>query len=99
MILSDLGWRIRRIWSTEWWMDASSAAEKIHARLTADLQADRASRPETPEEPVSEDANEQRAIAPEKAEDEDPQPTPAVALPTLAKDSAPAGGCRRRTCS
>lgn len=44
MVLTDLGWRIRRIWSTEWWMDADAAAEKIHARLTADLEADRASR-------------------------------------------------------
>ena len=34
MVLTGLGWRIRRIWSTEWWMDAASAAEKIHARLT-----------------------------------------------------------------
>jgi Protein of unknown function (DUF4011)/REase_MTES_1575/AAA domain/Protein of unknown function (DUF3320) len=45
MVLTGLGWRIRRIWSTEWWMDASSAADKIHARLTADIEADRTSRP------------------------------------------------------
>jgi very-short-patch-repair endonuclease len=44
LVLTGLGWRIRRIWSTEWWMDADAAAEKIHARLTADLEADRASR-------------------------------------------------------
>uniref|UniRef100_A0A973WVA5 DUF3320 domain-containing protein n=1 Tax=Bradyrhizobium quebecense TaxID=2748629 RepID=A0A973WVA5_9BRAD len=44
MVLTDLGWRIRRIWSTEWWMDAATAMEKLHARLTADLEADRASR-------------------------------------------------------
>jgi len=44
MVLIDLGWRIRRIWSTEWWMDASSAAEKVHARLSADLEADRTAR-------------------------------------------------------
>lgn len=42
MALADLGWRIRRIWSTEWWMDANSALEKIHARLCSDLEADRA---------------------------------------------------------
>ena len=45
MVLTGLGWRIRRIWSTEWWMDALSATEKIHSRLTADLEADRTSRP------------------------------------------------------
>jgi hypothetical protein len=44
MVLTELGWRIRRIWSTEWWMDAKSAFEKIQARLEADLQADRSSR-------------------------------------------------------
>ena len=42
MVLTDLGWRIRRIWSTEWWMDSASALEKIHTRLLADLEADRA---------------------------------------------------------
>jgi very-short-patch-repair endonuclease len=90
MVLTDLGWRIRRIWSTEWWMDAISAADKIHARLTADLAADRASRPQTPEVPVSENANEQPSIILEHVEDEGPQPTPAVALPTPANDTAPA---------
>ncbi|WP_244553881.1 DUF3320 domain-containing protein [Bradyrhizobium arachidis] len=54
MVLTDLGWRIRRIWSTEWWMDSSTATEKIHARLVADLEADRASRraPAISEEPT-----------------------------------------------
>ncbi len=40
-ILTKLGWRIRRIWSTEWWMDAERAFEVLHARLTADLEEDR----------------------------------------------------------
>ncbi|WFU23718.1 DUF3320 domain-containing protein [Bradyrhizobium sp. CB1717] len=53
MVLTDLGWRIRRIWSTEWWMDSSTAAEKIHAKLLADLEADRASRPIVELEEVS----------------------------------------------
>ncbi|WP_342740060.1 DUF3320 domain-containing protein [Bradyrhizobium sp. B117] len=54
MVLTDLGWQIRRIWSTEWWMDSSAAAEKLHARVVADLDADRASRPiaETRVEPA-----------------------------------------------
>ena len=54
MVLTDLGWRIRRIWSTEWWMDSATATEKIHARLVVDLEADRASRPivEVKEEPT-----------------------------------------------
>jgi very-short-patch-repair endonuclease len=54
LVLTDLGWRIRRIWSTEWWMDAASAIDKIHAKLTADLETDRASRvvAEKPIEPA-----------------------------------------------
>jgi hypothetical protein len=60
MVLTDLGWRIRRIWSTEWWMDASSASDKIHARLTGDLAADRASRP-APTTPVTTEAAEEAA--------------------------------------
>ena len=54
MVLNGLGWKIRRIWSTEWWMDAASATEKIHVRLTADLESDRASRPSA--EPTKEAA-------------------------------------------
>jgi len=55
MVLNGLGWKIRRIWSTEWWMDAACATEKIHVRLTADLDADRASREteQTPKEPAA----------------------------------------------
>lgn len=31
MVLTDLGWRIRRIWSTEWWMDFGlGAGEDLH---------------------------------------------------------------------
>src|SRR5208283_2763292 len=41
-VLTDLGWTIRRIWSTEWWMNAAAALEKLHARLEGDLESDRA---------------------------------------------------------
>lgn len=44
MVLTDLGWRIRRIWSTEWWVDAAAALAKIQDRLEADLAEDRVSR-------------------------------------------------------
>ncbi|WP_407156581.1 DUF3320 domain-containing protein [Bradyrhizobium sp. STM 3557] len=74
MVLADLGWRIRRIWSTEWWMDARSALDKIHARLEADLAEDRASRVATEAElqpevaPVEVDAgpipDEERKVIP-----------------------------------
>ena len=41
MVLTDLGWKIRRVWSTEWWMDAETAFIKLHDRLRADLEVDR----------------------------------------------------------
>lgn len=41
-VLIDLGWRIRRVWSTEWWMDAEGALAKLDRRLIEDLEADRA---------------------------------------------------------
>ena len=52
-ILIKLGWRIRRVWSTEWWHSAKEACEKLHQRLTQDLAEDRAlisdRRDQTPE--------------------------------------------------
>src|SRR3954470_5847476 len=44
LVLTELGWKIRRIWSTEWWMDAGSALDKIHRQLKSDLEADRLER-------------------------------------------------------
>jgi very-short-patch-repair endonuclease len=97
MVLTDLGWRIRRIWSTEWWMDASSALEKVHARLEADLAADRASRvaQEAPIEPAATTTTEGAPERPEAAPDmEGPDATqPAQAqqavLPEPANDHEP----------
>lgn len=81
MVLTDLGWRIRRIWSTEWWMDSSAATEKIHARLVADLEADRASRPipEVKEEPTS---------PPEEIQSTDEAGEPATAETSAAEAEA-----------
>jgi very-short-patch-repair endonuclease len=43
-ILTQLGWRIRRVWSTDWWIDTESAIEKLHQQLVADLETSRAER-------------------------------------------------------
>jgi hypothetical protein len=40
-VLAGLGWRILRTWSTDWWTDAATAAEKLHTRLTVLLEAER----------------------------------------------------------
>lgn len=91
MVLTGLGWRVRRIWSTEWWMDALSAAEKIHARLTADLEADRvlrgpAASPKEAIDTAASIAGEKALIGTEGAPAEretipsDPPPNPSPAL-------------------
>ena len=34
----DLGWRILRVWSTDWWMDAAGALDRIDGQLRAALE-------------------------------------------------------------
>ncbi|MCJ2084070.1 DUF3320 domain-containing protein [Methylobacterium sp. J-090] len=46
-VLVDLGWRIRRVWSTDWWMDAGHALDKLDGRLREDLETDRRQAVET----------------------------------------------------
>jgi len=45
-VLRGLGWEILRIWSTDWWINAPGALEKVHVRLSALLDASRARRAE-----------------------------------------------------
>ena len=56
MVLTGLGWRMVRTWSTDWWIDHKAAADALHSRLEQILEADRALRaketippPELPE--------------------------------------------------
>ena len=41
-VLTDLGWRLHRVWSTDWWIDADGALDRLDAALRADLDSDRA---------------------------------------------------------
>ncbi|MEZ5648098.1 MAG: DUF4011 domain-containing protein [Alphaproteobacteria bacterium] len=41
-ILTGLGWKIIRVWSTDWWVDKETAANKIHERLTLLYQQEHA---------------------------------------------------------
>lgn len=45
-VLKGLGWNIIRIWSTDWWIDAAGALEKVHANLNKLLEESRAQRTE-----------------------------------------------------
>ncbi len=41
-VLTDLGWRLHRVWSTAWWIDADGALDRLDAALRADLDSARA---------------------------------------------------------
>lgn len=41
-ILGGLGWRLVRVWSTEWWIDPVGALARLDAKLRVELEARRA---------------------------------------------------------
>jgi len=86
MVLTDLGWRIRRIWSTEWWMDPRTASEKIHTKLLCDLEADRASRPVVP--PQKQPVAASEMSAPEPSEERHAPGAADLDVGTQAEDPA-----------
>jgi very-short-patch-repair endonuclease len=49
-VLENLGWRIVRVWSPDWWYDSAAAIEGLHAALEAELRRSRGM-PE-PQEPA-----------------------------------------------
>ena len=56
-VLRGLGWKIHRVWSTDWWIDADRAIATLHQKLTADMEQER-------------QAGEERAARENKASDE-----------------------------
>lgn len=55
-ILESLGWRLLRVWSTEWWTDRQRAADKLHMALETVLEADRVARAEAAAVEATEDS-------------------------------------------
>jgi len=41
-ILRGLGWKLVRVWSTEWWVDREGALERLHEAISAELAEQRA---------------------------------------------------------
>lgn len=41
LVLTGLGWSIRRVWSTEWWRDPATALTRLDRSLRTDLDAER----------------------------------------------------------
>jgi very-short-patch-repair endonuclease len=40
-ILQGLGWKLLRVWSTEWWVDKEGALEHLHAAIVDLLEQSR----------------------------------------------------------
>ncbi|MGD9507786.1 MAG: DUF3320 domain-containing protein [Geminicoccaceae bacterium] len=59
LVLTDLGWNVCRVWSTDWWQDADTALERLDQRLRHDLEQSRLNRREEapPKEPDPEPAS------------------------------------------
>ena len=87
-VLEGLGWRIYRIWSTDWWRNASIAKEDLLAEVEAALKE--SAKPEAsvvPDAPAEKIAPAEMKCAsnipePESAADERKQEYPAVTLQT-----------------
>ncbi len=83
-VLRGLGWQIVRLWSTDWWVDPGGTLERVHARLAALLDEDRARR--AGEAKV--DAEAEAAMNLEPALEHEPEPM-AVEPATDAGGAAP----------
>ena len=85
MVLTGLGWTIRRVWSLEWWGDKETAIAKLHDRLTADLAADRVARPQ----PIPIEPDIQVRVPPEVEAEGEQEADPVDLLPPPEPKPAP----------
>jgi hypothetical protein len=86
-VLAGLGWRIHRVWSAEWWLDAERALDKLHRQLEADVAANRAPPPPPPPPPPVAAADVEAAVeapTPDAAEAVTPEAAE-VPLPEAAE--------------
>jgi very-short-patch-repair endonuclease len=60
LILEGLGWRLVRVWSTDWWVDKAGALGRLHRELTDILQESR-ERHKAEEEAAARRAEQERA--------------------------------------
>ena len=78
-VLENLGWKICRVWSSDWWYDPNTAVENLHNQLVALLEASRVNEDETtaisnPEQPDDEKTG-NSCPASERGDDEFLPPT------------------------
>lgn len=54
-VLCDLGWKIARVWSTDWWLDRESTLDTLDAKLNSILEESRRKRAAAPNQPITSD--------------------------------------------
>ena len=84
MVLEGLGWTILRIWSTNWFRDPTAVVDRLHQKLEALLDEDRAAQQETEIE-AEEELQEVRALPTPSFQSQDSVPL----LPALEDADAP----------
>jgi hypothetical protein len=89
-VLTGLGWRIRRVWSTDWWMNPAAALQKLQDKLEMDLADDRAAMRTAQVE------QEAQAEPPASIEFPDAEAPPLEAMPTPIAPSAPTASREER---
>ena len=66
-VLEGLGWKLFRIWSTDWWTNRARALDVLHEELRGHLEADRRDRIEREEIEVDDRRETQSGTTPETA--------------------------------
>jgi very-short-patch-repair endonuclease len=90
-VLENLGWKIIRVWSTDYFIDPETAIRKIHEKLSAALEQDRAmSAAERARE-----AEEKARSSVEKGDDEPLSEGDAVELASASADNDDGAGSSR----
>ncbi|MBP0447449.1 DUF3320 domain-containing protein [Roseomonas sp. SSH11] len=79
VVLEGLGWRILRIWSTDWWTNAGRETDRLHAALEAALAEARAAR--SGSEEAGAPVDEPPAARAEADEASNPRPEASAAAP------------------
>jgi very-short-patch-repair endonuclease len=91
-ILEGLGWKLLRIWSTDWWIDKERAADKAHVQIEESLAADRQMTEEraaaAPVEPLVVDVPETDPLATEVPAGMTDVEPPAISPPVTPADKA-----------
>jgi len=108
-ILQGLGWKLLRVWSTDWWIDKDGALERLHVAINAQLEVSRATplptfKPATPI--ITESQPEQPSIEKESLFDKpatvemsdaaNHEPTPELHFARFYKRDTPVSGQQYR---